>query len=189
MTKRAFIISGPESAGNRVVASLLVRAGVDGAGSTNQIYTRDHLPSTSRLALTIIHHELTAPITTLRERGYDVTVIVVFRDAVAQEASLVQRGHDDSTAAAHARIAVTYANNFKDILALNCKYRLVSYDYLVWHPLAVLGRLLADLKLPMITKGPIYWDDQPYDYIEDKNAAHYGIPAARTRINSDPPVE
>lgn len=184
--KRAFLIAGPESSGNRILASLLVRAGVHGAGSTNQLYDRERLPDGSvSPVLTIIHHEIRGPITAMRERGYEVTVIVMTRDPFAQEQSMVQRGHVPSIEAAHKLALETYAENFSTILELGVPYRVVSYDYLVTYPLTVLHRILLDLDLPFVVEGPIYWDDKPYDHVVDANARYYGLAANRTRIRTD----
>lgn len=183
--KRAFLISGPESSGNRILASLLVRSGVEGAGSTNQVYTRNKLPTDSPLALTIIHANIREPILTLRERGYEVTVLVLFRDPVACEQSMVTRGHRDSLGAAHRRVLEAYTDVFMQLTELGCPFRIVSYDYLVTYPKEVYARLAKDLGLPVVMKGPIFWDDQPYDTIVDANAQYYGLARRERRIRSD----
>ena len=186
MSKRAFLIAGPESSGNRIMASLLVRSGVHGAGSTNQLYSRERLPDgETSPVLTIIHHDIRDPILKLGALGYEVTVIVMMRDPFAQEQSMVQRGHVGSIEAAHQRVLDTYAENFATIKELGCKYRVVSYDYLVTYTLTVLHRIVTDLELPFVVTGPIHWDDQPYDHVVDANARHYGLTAKSTRIRTD----
>lgn len=97
--KRCFLVVGPESAGNRLLAGVLIRAGCHGRASTHQEWDQA-LPEDETPAVVIrsFPHggrwpELPGILQTLSDRGYQTTVLVTVRHPVALTESQVARGH------------------------------------------------------------------------------------------------
>lgn len=95
-SKVAYIISGPESSGNRLLAGILVRSGCAGEGSHNQPHCLNDISEPDKHFVLIKHtgEEIRKWTPILKERGYRyVTVIVIIREPIANVASMVSREH------------------------------------------------------------------------------------------------
>ena len=94
--KVAYIISGPESSGNRLLAGILVRSGCAGEGSHNQPHQPADIPSPDKHFVLIKHtgNEIRKWSPILKDRGYKyITVIVIIREPIANVSSMVARKH------------------------------------------------------------------------------------------------
>ena len=90
----AYIVAGATSSGNRLLASILVRSGCRGEGSTRQPMTVDQLPPPEQPIVIIKHGALTGWIRAFRRLGYDhIVVIIPVREPIANASSMVAHGH------------------------------------------------------------------------------------------------
>src|SRR3546814_10009736 len=94
--KRCFLVVGPESAGNRLAAAVLVRAGCVGHASTDQVWDQT-LPEGETPAVVIrsFPHgddwpDLGALLSTLHARGYVVTVLIRSEEHTSELQSLMR---------------------------------------------------------------------------------------------------
>ena len=105
--KRAYLVTGPESAGNRMVAAILSEAGCYGEGSTSWAWNRWELPDGTVEPVVVIRSQphgnqgdarrgfvsVFETVALLVAAGYETTVLVTHRDPVALTRSQVARGH------------------------------------------------------------------------------------------------
>ncbi len=94
--KVAYIVSGPESSGNRLLAGILVRSGCAGEGSHKQPHRPNDIPEPNKHFVLIKHtgDEVKKWTSILKSKGYKyITVIVVIREPIANVASMVSRQH------------------------------------------------------------------------------------------------
>jgi hypothetical protein len=154
---RCLIVAGPESAGNRLLASILVRAGCAGSGSTDQPRCAAEVPPADN-AVWIMHHQLARHAQELHALGWQVEVLIVVREWTANVGSLVQRGHDQFRRAAGQRILTTLADNLHDILVRHIPCRVLTYEGLTEGSIRA---LLLDLGLRADNLGePLRLDGQ-----------------------------
>lgn len=173
--KRCYVVVGPESSGNRLLASILVRAGCIGSASTEQPWG-DDLPSHENLAVVIRsypHGEgwpyLNAIYNCLEARDYEVFTLITVRSPVACLSSQVAQGHaiDSGTAAA------LYREAYRRILAdVRGHFYLVPIESLILHPREATAALLALLGLPPVVDGPLIVNGRER-HISDENWKHY----------------
>lgn len=90
----AYAITGPESGGNRLMASILIRSGCTGSASTDQPTNVYQIPDATSNYVFIYHRQLSPWIAQCKTRGYSrVIPIIMIRDPIAQCQSMVNRGH------------------------------------------------------------------------------------------------
>lgn len=175
--KRCYLVTGPESAGNRLLAASLVAAGCEGLGATFQPY-HDRLPTTEKNAVVIrsMPHghdwpDLIGICAELEGRGYRVHVLVTARDHHCMIDSQVEtHGHPEETAVSNA--ARAYREIFDALAIVDADYTVVPYESLVLHPKAARERLLARLGLPLRVPETLRVEGV-HGPIEDGNAKHY----------------
>ena len=167
----AYIVAGPESSGNRLVAAILVRSGCRGEGSTNQPKSVDELqPDDGTPYVIIAHHNLMRWIDALRSMDYRVHVVVVIREPVATIGSQVARGHIADPQRAYMVRSQTIARTFEDTTKSGVATHVVTYEGLCesalkqWLPLIGLEYASGPLDL----RG----QDSP-DWITNENEKHY----------------
>lgn len=163
--KRCFVVCGPESAGNRLLAAHLQRAGCHGNASTEQ----DYFPGKESPAFVIrsLPHgeewpDLKALKRKLERRDYRVTFLVTVRDPFSLVRSQLARGHQDCAYKAIETVREAYR------AALIGDYYLVPYEALTQGYDGFLGLL----GLPRGTGG-LFIDGEPTK-IQDGNKKHYG---------------
>lgn len=127
--KRAFLVCGPESSGNRLLTSILCRAGCWGSDSTDQP-TPAEVPDDQELVALIQHHDLLQAYRTLKAKGFAVTALLLVREWNAHVASLVTRGHDASVTAAEMRIKRTLLDNLSSAMIYNIPLIVTTYESL-----------------------------------------------------------
>lgn len=94
MKKRAFIVSGPMSSGNRLLGAILVRAGCWGEGSTRQPKNISDIPvDLHDNVMWIKHGFFEKDIIDLKAAGFDITVIIIIREPEANCHSIVAHKH------------------------------------------------------------------------------------------------
>lgn len=179
MTRRAFIVCGAESSGNRLVTAYLVRAGCHGSGSHLQPTDAD-LETTSVERIVIIRHGLevgkTIPI--LRERGYDITAIVVIREESALLKSQVDHHHFPDVGVARVGTRNQHREAFRAILDAGIDFIMLPLEALVLHPIPVVRRMLERVGLPvgdpmelikvdLVSRSPIPYDPNGKRYYTD----------------------
>jgi len=151
----AYIVAGVNSSGNRLLASILVRSGCVGEGSTNQPMSIAEIPPPEQSVVIIKHGGLTGWIRRFRELGYQrIVVIIPIREPIANCASIVARGHlSDFEDAYHHRI-VAISRNIVEALAQRVELELITYEGLSepflkqWLPRIGLPYVPGHLSLP-----------------------------------------
>lgn len=171
--KKAFVVCGPESSGNRLVAAILVRAGCWGEGSTNQPKTVQDIPVDATHIVWIKHHCLEDTVKKLRFAGFtEITLIVVIREPEANCRSMVKNGHLTD-------INKAYSDRIKTIQAalnvgftFDCKIEVITYEGLsqpmlsLWLPR--LGLPADNLDQPLQLIG-----QNTSELISNENSKHY----------------
>jgi hypothetical protein len=170
--KTAYIVSGPRPSGNRLMASILVRSGCGGSGSTLQPKTVDELTEATGPFVIIQHASLHEWVPALRERGYErIVVLVVIREPVANLSSMTTRGHYRDIATARDQRARGIALTVMDALGSQAELEFVTYEGLTE---ASLKEWLPTIGLPYVPGAlELVGQDAP-SQIENVNAAHYG---------------
>lgn len=178
--KRAFVVCGPESSGNRMTAALLISAGCHGEAGVDAPLNVGLPSGESPVALvrSFPHGEESVPdlirlSCDLRRKLYATTFIPLTRDTVACAASQVGRGHRKS--AAEAREAITGAMGAMwSQLHLLRDVRIVptTYEALAGSE-AARGALVKLLGLQ--TPGDTVTVDGVGRGFEDENAKHYEV--------------
>ena len=163
--KRAYVVVGPESSGNRMLASLLIGAGCCGGTAFDHPLMFDVPTGEDPVVLirSFPHGDgwpdLAEIYRTLRSRGYMVRVLVTVRDPHCVIESQVERRHHPPELA-WSNYQQSYRRIFEQLLTVNAWYALVPY--------ATLRRgeaqrnLLATLGLPAVEVE-----------VRDENAKHY----------------
>lgn len=167
----AYIVAGVNSSGNRLLASILVRSGCAGEGSTNQPMRIEEIPLPDRSIVIIKHGMLTGWIRRFRELGYQrIVVIVPIREPIANCLSIVSRGHlSDFEDAYHHRV-VAITRNLVEALAQRVDLELITYEGLSepflrqWLPRIGLPYVHGHLSLP---------GQHASNEICNQNAKHY----------------
>lgn len=171
--KRAFIVCGPPSSGNRLVGAILVRAGCWGEGSTNQPNTIDQIPSDAKDIVWIHPPNIKTIPSDLRTIGFDeITFIVVIREPEANARSMVNGGFHKSLEDAYQRRIFDVFNFINIGLVNNCKVEIITYEGLstpmlkLWLPR--LGLPIHNLDQPLQLVGQL-----ASDVISNENGKHY----------------
>lgn len=171
--KRAFIVNGPPASGNRLVGAILVRAGCWGEGSTNQPLKITEIPVNIN-NLMWIHPRcgLETAIKGLKERHYDITVIVVVREPEANCRSMVKAGFfNDLGTTLHERMK-SIQHTINTAVKYGCKIEIITYEGLsipmlkLWLPR--LGLSADNLDTPLQLVGQI-----AADFITNENPKYY----------------
>lgn len=163
--KCAYLVVGPESSGNRMLATLLIQAGCAG-GTAFDHPLMFNLPVDEDPVVVIRSYphgndwpDLAEIYDTLRGRGYMVRALVAVRDPHCVIESQVERRHHPRELA-WSNYQQAYRRIFEQLLSVNVWYALVPY--------AALRRgeaqrnLLATLGLPAVEVE-----------VRDENAKHY----------------
>lgn len=169
----AYIVAGPESSGNRLVAAILVRSGCLGEGSTDQPKSPHEVPQASQQPVVVIaHHNTKNWITGIKQRGYSsVSVIVVIREPIATVKSQVARGHFADFATAHDRRTRTIADAITDTLESCADLHIITYEGLTED---ALRSWLPSIGLAY-RNGPLDLQGQESpNWISNSNGKHYG---------------
>lgn len=174
--KRLFLVCGPESAGNRLVAVYLARAGVDIDASTNE-QLPERVTVQSRDVGLIVHHEpkLSRTVQLAQSFGRSVLMVVLVREYVANIRSMIARGHVDTAARAAERIRLSHLAALSAASRYGLPFVAVSYESLVLHPRETVENLLNALELrtdnldsPITVQG-----EQCPPEAENRNARRY----------------
>jgi LPS sulfotransferase NodH len=183
--KRAYLVTGPESAGNRLLAGILAGAGCHGTGSTDSVYT-DTLPDGSVSPVVVIRSqphgdiwpETDDTLDGLMQADYEVTVLVTTRAAVPLERSQVAQGHAPTEELARVAISRAYDDIFAAIIGVELDWLLVPYESLVMDPEVAIPALLERLGLDPAWSGTVEVDRTVAE-ISDANRKHYteAVPA------------
>lgn len=142
-----FIVAGPESSGNRLVASLLVAGGCRGEASTRQPEIGG-VP-TDGDAVIIAHDPglIRRWLCWARSTRFDTHVVVVLRDWHATARSAVNRGHQPDLAASWEHLGGYYPGLFAVITEAQVPHTMVSYEAVVADRQAVSRWLMERLGL------------------------------------------
>jgi len=170
--KRCYLVVGPESAGNRLLASLLVRAGCIGTASTDQQWTPEK--ETPCVLIRSYPHGDTWPSLhqlkrQLEDKEYEVFTLVTVRHPVALLKSQVNRGHAEDLGLAASQMRQAYIRIFSE---LSGHFYVVPKESLVLHPREAVRALLHLIGLPGITDGPLVIEGRER-HISDENWNHY----------------
>lgn len=176
MAKRCFLVVGPESAGNRLTAAVLVRAGCIGKASTDQDWDNS-LPDNESPAVVICSFphggrwpDMIEIYRTLCARGYHVTALVTTREIGAISSSQIKRGHSDS-ASVDIRIRTAYMRIFHGLRVME-DFVFVPYEVFALHPTDAARSLLKRLGLPLVVDGPVVVDGVSAE-ITNENRKYY----------------
>lgn len=135
MSRRCFLVVGPESAGNRLTAAVLVAAGCAGDASTHQRWA-DTLPDGSDELAVVIRSfphagrwpNLWRITRDLKTTGYRVTALVTARHPFALYRSQTERGHHLDDAEAYNATRRAYAEIIRGLPTT--EWYLVPYESL-----------------------------------------------------------
>ena len=179
MDNTAYIVTGFESSGNRLLASVLARSGCRGEGSTNQPKTGCDIPGPMKTPYVMIQHRnLAFWIRWLRFRGYrNIFVLLIIREPIANVLSAVNRGHIDPVTeepldieSAHEHRIEVIADAVQVSRQRGVNLEILTYEGLSesflkqWLPRIGLGYTPGILDLP--------GQDSPAE-IENQNFKHY----------------
>ena len=171
--RRAFIICGPPSSGNRLVGAILVRAGCWGEGSTNQPASINDIPASAKDIVWIHPRCWDTLIPDLNAAGFEkIIFIVVIREPEANCRSMVKMGFYKEIEQAYIE-RVAHLSNILNIAVINnCQIEIITYEGLstpmlkLWLPR--LGLPIDNLDQPLNMIGQL-----APDYISNENAKHY----------------
>lgn len=166
--KRCYLVVGAESSGNRLLGKLLVSAGCTGDDRMDGPFSAS-LPTHEDPAVVIRSYphgnewpDLSDIYRALRNRGYQVRVIVAVRDRHCTVMSQVKSQHHPAELA-QTNVQRAYLDIFQQLGAINCWYVIVPFESLVLHGEAS-SALLETLGLTPATVE-----------IRDENGKHYGL--------------
>ena len=123
---KLFVVCGPESSGNRMLAAAFVRAGCWGEGSTNQPRRASEIPK--RGPAVIIVHFVENLLVEAMELGWRPELLLVVRDPVAQSRSAVMRRHFGSVVEALQVREHTYHTNMKFAWRYGLPIHMLPYE-------------------------------------------------------------
>jgi hypothetical protein len=178
--KRLYIIAGPMSSGNRMLAALMVRAGCFGSGSTDQ--PKDEEYFTHDCSVAIEHaagpgglSRMDKLLSAASEKGYLPRIIWLNRDPAAQVKSMVSAGHAPDENQAWLGISHSHSTIGHLIRKFCCSFYMLSYEAIVARPHASLKALLEWCKLPTSTMNqPFVWQGRKTRAIYDANSRWMG---------------
>lgn len=178
--KLAYVVVGPESSGNRLVTSLLIRAGCQGTAGMHGDFVQT-LPTVETPAAIIrsVPHgprfpDLGAEYRTLRNRGYYTRYVVTMRDPFCVVSSMeANRGHSKDQAWEIYRRAYPFI--FRHIELEKIPWTAAVYESIVARPVEAVRSLL--LVLGLSTDGlsdRFFLNGEWEDKIVDANRKYYG---------------
>ena len=177
--KRAYVVTGPEGAGNRMLAAILVAGGCHGTGSTDSPYNRA-LPQGESPAVIIrsLPHggswpDLASCFAELIAGGYQVTALLTAREPTALFRSQVAAGHQATERDAEDATDQAYRLFFASLHGQDVDWLLVPYEGLVLNPGLAIPALLERLGLDPDVPTNIVRVDHGRRVIVDQNAKHY----------------
>lgn len=172
MTKRAYLVVGPESSGNRLMTRLLVAAGCQGEGDHVQRWdTHPPVSEEPIVWLRSVPHarqtpDIVAMVRRLWARGYKVKVVVMLRDWHSTLASQVRMGHVKSKDQGQRHIRDAYVWIFSQVAEASVPFYVVSFEALVARPDATMTWLCDALGLE-------WRDGMLPEPVLDENAKYY----------------
>lgn len=168
--QRAFLIYGPESAGNRLMTRILTACGCFGDGEHHQRLNFDP-PNGERdivwfrsVPYAQLWPDLVEHIDQVKRYEYQPIVLVMCRDWHAMAQSQVNAGHSLTAETAYRSIRAAYRTIFDAISQHNIDYVMVSYESLILRQPDYLGWLLCHLGLTL---------QQPVEQVTDQNEKYY----------------
>lgn len=94
----AYIIAGPVSSGNRLLASILIQSGCYGSSTAQQIDRTNEIPVPKQPLVLIKHTSIAHWVRALQETGYgNVVIIVLIREPIANVDSMIRNEHYQNT--------------------------------------------------------------------------------------------
>jgi len=191
-TTTAYLVCGPESSGNRLLASVLCRSGCDGEGSTRQPRHFSAIPPCCGRPYVLIHHHNLRPwIRGLYSRGYrNVIAVIVVRDPVAAARSAVSRGHYDSEQEAYASRVECLTENLKAAADAGIRCEVVTYEGLTepflqaWLPMIGLPYVNGPLLLPgqLTTSDICNQNEKHYEFFYPSTPPRLFSPASGEKV-------
>lgn len=168
----AYLIAGPPSSGNRLVASIFARSGCLGVGSCDQPTRTGEIPEAADRPLVIIkHRKINRWALALYAAGYKrVVVVVVVREPIANARSLVDHGHVVGFSDAQSLRISMIARNIVAGMNYADRLEVITYEGLTEE---FLSAWLPEIGLPY-APGPLDLPDQDTPAsITNQNARHY----------------
>jgi len=162
---RAYLVVGCESAGNRITAAVLAQHGCHGEGSFDAPYNTV-LPDGSEDPVVVVRSfphggvwpDLPEVHGDLRLAGYEVTVLVVTRDQVALQRSLIAHKFVSRPLQAQRQVQEAYNRIFQG-LHPSWDWRLVTLEGLCAE--GAVPPLMASLGLSKEPLSPLMWQGEP----------------------------
>lgn len=182
--KTCFLVCGPESSGNRLVGSILSRAGVIGNASNNQpksLEQFEEMVGDADAGFFHAHHQLESYVR-LVERGWQLVFLLVVREQLACCKSALKWGHAKGTlgdACRHYQRTIHLA--MTTALTLDIPLEFVSYEMTgnVKWMMAWLAYLTSTYHVGLRTDNldePLVVDGQPKGNVGwplETNCVHY----------------
>lgn len=174
--KQCYLVVGPESSGNRLLAGVLIRAGCVGDATTAQRWDKT-LPETETPAVVIrsyphgdIWPDLREIAAILQERGYKVTVLITVRNPVAVISSQVKRRRAKTARDSESAIRKAYKMIMEQVGGL--EFHMIPYETIIHGGDDALKGILRTLNLPPNVSGPVIVDGHART-ITDQNQKHF----------------
>lgn len=155
MSKRAFIVLGPESSGTKLTAGLLIGMGCEGSSTHYQTLESGVISGDLVMIRRSVPHggkDLDLVRLLARLRGYSICCLVVIRDEYATCASQVKHKHQLSVELAREKYREAYLDIYGQIRVVSqsraVDHTTVVYESLVLDAQGSIARLAERLKLP-----------------------------------------
>lgn len=167
--KRAFLVSGPESSGNRLVLSLLEESGCVNLTADAEPDWNALQPEGETIALmrSMPHggrwDSIWRLVRHIESFGYTTTVLVPVRDNHCVADSQAEIKYAESYEDGLARVSRAYSHVIGACVLARLDYHLVPYESLVLHPKQAGNALLVLLGMPKVRKF----------HATDENRKHY----------------
>lgn len=141
--KKAFIVCGPESSGNHLMTSVLIKHGCQLELKLDFTPPKDGLvvwqgsmPKDTRW------YSISDVAKKYRKYDYDVVLIVLSRSWFAMASSQVKNHRPNNLDEAYAAIRRAYRHIFSEIEKINLKYVVVNYESLIYEQDKFLQKLM-----------------------------------------------
>lgn len=169
MSKRAFLVAGPESSGTRLLTSILIAGGCSGSADHEQPWDKKW-PVNEKLIVwrhSVPHGvqfpDLAGIVKVLRGKGYMVQALATVRDPWATAKSATAAGHTNNVLESYAEQEKAIRHIYQQFGIVNCPVMCVPYEALVTRPTAVQATMRKFYLLPKTPKVEVY----------DGNVKHY----------------
>jgi hypothetical protein len=158
--KRAFIVTGPESSGTRLMANILEAGGCirddDMKSGAETMVIHRSVPHGG------IMPDFAGMVNRLRGGGYTVQAVVMIRDPFTTASSQVQTRHSADLEQAYSKQRTALVFILQQLDQCRCPFLHITYETLVQRPAEIQRRIAAFLKLDIVPQIGVYDGNEKY---------------------------